>query len=175
MVLIGEEGNPSTAVHSLISSCRFCGYRTVSAVPWKTCIFGLKPLYPGYAASTMAFHSAPVLIMRPVAQSLLHTSYPFPAKQPKATPAQAEPAAKTSGYDPSRTLVIIAPDEVPVAKTRSALPLYFASVYFTMETIPRESPPPLCVRVWLEETSQHLSAVLGLSGKMTMNPYVSAR
>lgn len=117
----------------------------MSAVPWKTCIFGLYPVYPGYAASTMVAHCAPVLITVPAAQAEFQTSTPpaGSAKQPKATPAQAEPAAKISGYAPRSTFVIMAPEEVPMEKTRSGSALYLARTYFTMETMPNESPPPL--------------------------------
>jgi hypothetical protein len=49
-----------------------------------------------------------------------------PAKQPNATPESTAPAWKTSGYAPASTLVIIAPDDEPVTKTRLASTPQFA-------------------------------------------------
>ena len=66
------------------------------------------------------------------------------------------PARKMSGYAPASTLVIIAPDEVPTAKTRSGSTPQFAIAYRAAEAIPRESLPPLWVKVSLEETSQQV-------------------
>jgi hypothetical protein len=56
----------------------------------------------------------------PVAQALFHTSTPpaVSAKHPNGTPAQAEPPAKMSGYAPRSTLVIMAPEDVPMENTR---------------------------------------------------------
>ena len=62
----------------------------------------------------------------------------------------------TSGYAPARTLVIIAPDDVPTANTRSASTPQFAIAYRAAEAMPSESLPPLCVSVAFEETSQQV-------------------
>lgn len=48
----------------------------------------------------------------------------------------------------------IAPEEVPTAKTLRASMPQFCSAYRTAEAMPRESPPPSCLSVWSEETSQ---------------------
>jgi hypothetical protein len=66
------------------------------------------------------------------------------------------PAAKTSGYAPASTLVIMAPDDDPTAKTRVESTPQLAMAYLTAETIPCESLPPLCVKVAVDETSQHV-------------------
>lgn len=86
-----------------------------------------------------------------------------PAKHANAAPELAEPAAKTSGYDPARTFVIMPPDEKPMTKTRDASPLYCCSVYSTMLTMPRASPPCPCVRLAALLTSQQLLK-FGVSG-----------
>ena len=66
------------------------------------------------------------------------------------------PALKMSGYAPARTLVIIAPEEVPTAKTRFASTPQLAMAYLAAEAMPSESLPPLWVSVALEETSQQV-------------------
>jgi hypothetical protein len=53
-----------------------------------------------------------------LAQVLFHNDPSVVAKQANGTPDIADPAWNTSGWSPSRTLVIIAPEEMPVANTR---------------------------------------------------------
>ena len=49
------------------------------------------------------------------------------------------------GYAPRSTLVIIAPELVPTAKIFEVFAPKFVIVHLTAETIPKESPPPLCL------------------------------
>lgn len=86
-----------------------------------------------------------------------------PAEHANAVPELAEPAAKTSGYDPARTFVIMPPDEKPMANTRAGSVWYVSEVYFTMLTIPRASPPSPCVKLAALCTSQQL-LMFGVSG-----------
>ena len=53
------------------------------------------------------------------------------------------PALKTSGYAPASTLVIIAPDEVPTAKTRLASTPQLLIAKRAALAMERESLPPL--------------------------------
>ncbi len=46
----------------------------------------------------------------------------------EGVPEYAAPASNTSGYDPTRTLVIMAPDEPPMTNTLDGSTLYFESV-----------------------------------------------
>jgi hypothetical protein len=54
----------------------------------------------------------------------------------------AAPAEKTSGYSASIWLVIMPPDELPVAKTRFGSPPYWRWAYVTIDTIETGSLPP---------------------------------
>lgn len=85
--------------------------------------------------------------------------------------APAEAQGKVVHTAPTKTLVIIAPELTPVTKTRFGSALNFSIVHCTMLTMPVLSPPPSCAKVSGEDTSQHLSTVLGLSGKIMMKPY----
>src|SRR5690348_16697024 len=96
--------------------------------------------------------------MVPLAQAVFQLS--GPAKHPNGTPAKAAPALKTSGYAPSRTLVIMPPEECPVTYTRFGSPPLCCSTYFTIETMPSESLPPLWVSEAGECTSQQPSLLL---------------
>ena len=86
----------------------------------------------------------------------LSSGCPGTAKQPNATPESTMPALKMSGYAPASTLVIIAPEDVPTAKTRSGSTPQLAIAKRAADAIPIESPPPLCVRVASDETSQQV-------------------
>jgi len=97
VISVGFWLTSNTLVHCLICSRKFCGYSTVSAVPWRVWNFGRKPRYLGYALRTRAAHCGPFLTIWPLAHASLQTSKPSPAKQPKGTPAHALPAANTSG------------------------------------------------------------------------------
>ena len=86
----------------------------------------------------------------------LSSGWPGSPKQPKATPESTMPALKTSGYAPASTLVIIAPEEVPTAKTRFASTPQLLTAKRAALAIESESLPPLCVSVSVEETSQQV-------------------
>lgn len=66
------------------------------------------------------------------------------------------PALKMSGYAPASTLVIMAPEDVPTAKTRFASTPQLAIAKRAADAMPRESPPPLWVSVASDETSQQV-------------------
>lgn len=79
-------------------------------------------------------------------------------------PEYAEPAAKTSGYEPASTFVIMPPEDEPMTKTFEGSALYFAMVAFTMEMMPVASPAPLlCVSDPGEWTSQQFD-MFGVDG-----------
>lgn len=96
-----------------------------------------------------------------------------PYQQPAGTPDQDAPALKTSGYVAARTLVIMAPEDPPTAKTFVGSPLYFLSVYLTMLTSPVESPPPSWMSVTFEWQSQHRVSFVVL-GYIRIKPSLSA-
>src|SRR3712207_694341 len=96
------------------------------------------------------------MIRWPLAHWLFHIEPSVVAKHANGTPANAAPPAKTSGYAPSRTFVIMAPDDAPVANTRAGSPPYRWSVQLTIDTMPCESLPPLWRSVCGEETSKQL-------------------
>ena len=127
-------------------------------MPCQTCIFGRAPLKPGNALNTLCAHCWPVSTKSPSAHCSFHESPGWfgSAKHPNATPESTTPARKTSGYAPARTLVIIAPEDVPAAKTRAGSTPQFASAKRAADAMPSESPPPLCVSVSVEETSQQV-------------------
>jgi hypothetical protein len=79
----------------------------------------------------------------PLAHSLFHVLGGVVAKQPKGTPMKAAPALKTSGYTPSSTLVIIAPDDAPVTKTRFGSAPNCCCTWLTIDRMPTGSLPPL--------------------------------
>ena len=66
------------------------------------------------------------------------------------------PARNTSGYAPASTLVIIAPEDVPTAKTRAGSTPQFEIAKRAADAMPCESPPPSCVSVASQETSQQV-------------------
>ena len=86
----------------------------------------------------------------------LSSGWPGTAKHPNATPESTMPARNTSGYAPASTFVIIAPEDVPTAKTRSGSTPQFAIAYRAADAMPSESLPPSCVSVSSEDTSQHV-------------------
>jgi hypothetical protein len=59
-----------------------------------------------------------------LAQALFQLEPSVVAKQPNGTPANAAPARNTSGWVPSSTLVIMAPEEAPVTTVRAGSVLY---------------------------------------------------
>ena len=70
----------------------------------------------------------------------------------------------------------MAPDESPVAYTRSAFAPYLVIVYFTICATACVSPPPSWVSDAFDPTSQHLAEVAAfvVCGKTMMKPYLSA-
>lgn len=81
-------------------------------------------MYPGYPDLAKSPHCWAVLIDCPLAHALFHML--APAKHPYGTPANAAPARMKSGYAPAKTLVIMAPEDKPVANTLSAGTPYLA-------------------------------------------------
>ena len=105
------------------------GGKNTHAVPCQTCIFGRAPSYPGYASYTRCAHCAPVSTSSPSehCEFQLSSGCPGSEKQPSGTPESTMPAWKRSGYAPASTFVIIAPEDVPTAKTRVASTPQFCS------------------------------------------------
>src|SRR6185295_5595039 len=130
---------------------------------WKSCTRGRCPVYSGYIPRTSSPHCDALWMSLPPAHvppQLLAALQPAD-QQPAGTPANEAPALNTSGYTASKACVIIAPEESPVAYTRSAFAPYVAIVYFTICATAWVSPPPSCVRDCFEPTSQQFAELAG--------------
>src|SRR5579883_425286 len=83
-------------------------------------------------------------------------------QHPAGTPENSAPALNTSGYTAMRASVSIAPDDAPIAYTRSAFAPRWATSYWTISAIAWVSPPPSCVSDALDPTSQQSAELAGL-------------
>ena len=96
------------------------------------------------------------------------TGCPGSAKHPNGTPESTTAPLKMSGYAPARTAVIIAPEDVPTAKTRAGSTPQDWMAKRAALAMESESEPPLWTRVLSEETSQQVPwcGCIGRGGEM---------
>src|SRR6266508_2384689 len=113
----------------------------------------------------MSPHCIAVFCIAVVLQMPLHDVLPA-GQPPTGTPASAEPAAKTSGYEATSALVMQAPDDAPALKMRVGSAFLFWMTYFTMLAMAALAP----LRPGLA-SKQFVPAL----GEMMMKPYWSAR